>query len=180
MENKINNNEDFIKSVINKNTGFSAPKNYFSDAEDRFCSFITEDKLSNDTGFTIPENYFEELEVSVLNKIFVKKEVKVISLKNRLLKYIPISTAAAVALFLSINYFNPFSEKEVSFDTIAQSEIESWIIENSNELSDEDFVALLNSEITNENDFALTDISNDDIEEYLIYSENTTILNENY
>ena len=54
------------------------------------------------------------------------------------------------------------------------------VIENSNELSNEDFAALLNNEITNENDFALTDLSNGAIEDYIIYSNSTSLLNENY
>ncbi|AUC83931.1 hypothetical protein CW731_00895 [Polaribacter sp. ALD11] len=180
MENNINNSEDFLKQVLNKSTGFSVPKNYFSDAEDRFSSFLIEDELPKENGFIIPENYFEGLENSIIKKIATKKEVKVISLKNKLLKYIPIATAASVALFLSINYFNTYSNEEVSFENLAQSDIENWIIENSNELSDQDFATLLHSEITNENDFALTDLNNNDIEEYIIDSGSTSLLNENY
>lgn len=107
--------------------------------------------------------------------------MRITCLKRILLKYIPTANAASVALFLSINYLNPSnSAEEVSFGTLAHSYIENWIVDNSNELSDQDFVALLHSNIINENDFALTDIRNDDIEEYIIYSENTSLLNENY
>ncbi|MDX6747150.1 hypothetical protein SHK09_10140 [Polaribacter sp. PL03] len=179
MENKIKNSEDYLKSVLDKNTGFSAPKNYFSDTEDKFASFLLEDKLPKEDGFTMPENYFEQLESSITDKIIPKKEVKVISFKTKFLKYIPVAAAASLALFLSINYFNPLNN-DVSFDSLAQSDIENWIIENSNELSDDDFAALLQTEITSENDFALTDLNNDDIEEYIIDSENTSLFNENY
>jgi|TARA_B110000238_G_C16048206_1_gene404887 hypothetical protein len=180
MNYKVNKSEEFLKTVLTKSTGFTAPKNYFSDAEDRFSSFLLEDQLPQENGFTFPENYFEDLENDILNKVSLKKEARVISLKSKLLKYIPLTTAASVALFLSINYLNPFATEEISFDTLGKTDIENWIIENSNELSNEDFATLLQSKISNENNFALTDIRNDEIEEYIIYSEESSVLNENY
>ncbi|MFQ3296723.1 MAG: hypothetical protein ACI9JT_001602 [Polaribacter sp.] len=180
MNYNVNKSEEFLKTVLTKSTGFTAPKNYFSDAEDRFSSFLLEDQLPQENGFTFPENYFENLENDILNKISLKKEVRLISLKSKLLKYIPLTAAASVALFLSINYLNPFATKEISFDTLGKTDIENWIIENSNELSSEDFATLLHSKISNENNFALTNIRNDEIEEYIIYSEESGLLNENY
>jgi hypothetical protein len=47
-------------------------------------------------------------------------------------------------------------------------------------LSNQDFATLLNSEISNENDFALTEIQNEEIEEYMISSIELSLLNENY
>lgn len=179
MENKIKNSEEFLNSVTNKSTGFSTPKNYFSSVEDKFSTFLIEDKLPKENGFTTPTNYFNNLEDVILKNTSPKKEVKVISLKSRILKYIPIAAAASVALFLSINYSSIFNT-EVSFDNLAESDIESWVMDNSNELSDQDFAALLSNEIANENDFALTDINSDAIEDYIIYSEDTSTINENY
>jgi hypothetical protein len=181
MEQKINKSEAFLKLVLPKSTGFSAPKNYFSSAEERFSSFLLEEELPKENGFTIPENYFEEVESSIVKKIGLKKEVKVIPLKDKFLKYIPFAAAAAsIVLFLSIHYLHPSNAKEINFDTLGYIDIENWIVENSNELSNQDFATLLNSEISNENDFALADIQNDEIEEYIIYSEELSVLNENY
>jgi hypothetical protein len=98
----------------------------------------------------------------------------------RLLKFIPYATAASVALFLSLNYFISSRTKDTSFDALVRSDIEHWVIENSNELSDQDFATLIYSNLTNENDFALTDIKNDAIEEYIINSEDSSLLNEIY
>jgi hypothetical protein len=180
MENNRNHIENFLKSVLNKDTGFTAPKNYFKDAEDNCSAFLVVHTFPKGNGLAAPKNYFEELEQSIINKIAIKKEVGVLSLRTRLLKYLPLATAAFVALFLSLNYLIPSNTKSTSFETLAQPDLENWIVDNSNELSDQDFVALLHSNIINENDFALTDIRNDDIEEYIIYSENTSLLNENY
>jgi hypothetical protein len=183
MEQEINNSEVFLKSVLQNSVGFSVPKDYFNTAEDRFSSFLIERELPEETGFSIPENYFQNVEKSILKKTGFKKEVKVISLKSKFLKYIPVSAAASVAsvaLFLSINYLTYLDNSKINFDTLERTDIENWIVENSNELSDKDFIILLHNEISNENDFALTDLQNDAIEEYMINIEESTLLNDNY
>ena len=180
MEQEINNSESFLKSVLQNSAGFSVPKDYFNTAENRFSSFLVEKELPEETGFSVPENYFQNVEKSILKKTGFKKEAKVISLKSKFLKYIPVSAAASVALFLSINYFTYSDNSKINFDTLERIDIENWIVENSNELSDKDFVAILHSEISNENDFALTDLQSDAIEEYMINIEESSLLNENY
>jgi hypothetical protein len=180
MEKNKNHSEKFLKSVLHKDTGFTAPKNYFKDAEDNFSAFLVVDTFPKENGLDAPKDYFENLEQSIINKIAIKKEVRVLSLRKRLLKYIPLGTAAFIALFLSLNYLIPSNSESTSFDTLAQSDIEHWIVENSNELSNQDFAILLHNNIADENDFALTDIKNDEIEEYIINSEDTSILNEIY
>ena len=180
MEKNKNHSEKFLKSVLHKDTGFTAPKNYFKDAEDNFSAFLVVDTFPKENGLDAPKDYFENLEQSIINKIVLKKEVQILSLRARLLKHLPLAAAAFVALFLSLNYLIPSNTKNTSFDTLAQSDIENWIVENSNELSNQDFATLLHHNIVNENDFALTNIKNDDIEEYIINSEDTSILNEIY
>jgi len=180
MEQEINNSESFLKSVLQNSAGFSVPKDYFNTAENRFSSFLVEKELPEETGFSVPENYFQNVEKSILKKTGFKKEAKVISLKSKFLKYIPVSAAASVALFLSINYFTYLDNSKINFNTLERTDIENWIVENSNELSDKDFVAILHSEISNENDFALTDLQSDAIEEYMINIEESSLLNENY
>ena len=180
MEQEINKSEAFLKSVLQNSTGFSVPKDYFDTAEDRFSSFLIEKELPEETGFFVPENYFQTVEKSILKKTGFKKEVKVISLKSKFLKYIPVAAVASIALFLSINYFTSSNYSEINFDLLERTDIENWIVENSNELSDKDFITLLHNEISNENDFALTDLQNDAIEEYMINIEESTLLNDNY
>lgn len=181
MEHKSKNSEEFLKSILDKKSGFSVPKNYFSDAEDTFSSFLIEDKFPESNGFEIPDNYFDNVEENILQKInTTKKETKVISLRSRIIKLIPASIAATIALFLTFNYLLNLNNDDINFNTVAQSEIENWIIENANDLSDTDFATILNSEIMNENDFALTSIKNDEIEEYIISTDNTSLLNKNY
>ncbi|GAB7257601.1 hypothetical protein [Polaribacter sp. OB-PA-B3] len=180
MENNIKNSEDFLKSVIKKNTGLSAPKNYFENAEDKFSAFLKEEKFPKENGFSIPNNYFDALEDSILNKVNTPKKGKVISLKDRIIKFIPVAAAACVALFLSINFYNNFKTDEINFDSLAEVDIENWVIENASDISDEDFATLIHNEVNNENDFAFASLNNTDIENYIIDSDNTSLLNENY
>lgn len=180
MENNIKHSEDFLKSVIKKNTGLSAPENYFENAEDKFSAFLKEEKFPKENGFSIPDNYFEKVEDSIINKVIVSKKGKVISLKDKIIRFIPIAAAASVVLFLSINFYNNFKTDEINFDTLAETDIENWVIENASDISDEDFAALINNEVYNENDFAFASLNNTDIEDYIIDSENTSLLNENY
>ena len=114
MEQEINKSEAFLKSVLQNSTGFSVPKDYFDTAEDRFSSFLIEKELPEETGFFVPENYFQTVEKSILKKTGFKKEVKVISLKSKFLKYIPVAAVASVALLLSINYFTSLNTLEIN------------------------------------------------------------------
>jgi hypothetical protein len=180
MEKEINKSKAFLKSVLQNGTGFSVPKNYFNTAEDCFSSFLLEKEIPEKSGFSVPKNYFKKVEKLILEKTGFKKEAKVISLKSKFLKYTPAAAAASIALFLSINYFTSSNASEINFDTLDRTDIENWIVENSNDLSDKDFVTLLHIEISNENDFALTDLQNDAIEEYIINIEESSLLNENY
>lgn len=45
-----------------------------------------EDIFPKENGLTAPKNYFKELEHLIINKIAIKKEVLVLSLRTRLLK----------------------------------------------------------------------------------------------
>jgi hypothetical protein len=180
MKQEINKSEAFLKSVLQNSAGFSVPKDYFKTAEECFLSFLIEKEIPEETGFSVPENYFQNVEKSILKKIGLKKEAKVISLRSKFLKFTPVAAAASILLFLSINYLTSLQVSEINFDILERTDIENWIVENSNELSDKDFVTLLHNEISNENDFAFTDLHNHAIEEYMINLEESSLLYENY
>ena len=181
MNNKAPNNDAYLKSVLHKNTGFTTPENYFSEVEEKISSFIFEEQLPEKTGFCVPEKYFKNLDTLILEKInkSTKKESKTITLKNRFLKFIPVAAAASVALFLGINYFNSSSEF-LNFDTIGQSDIEYWLDVNEIEFTTDEYVEILTSDIMIEEDLVFTDLKKEAIEDYIINTENTYILNENY
>jgi hypothetical protein len=104
----------------NKEHSFKTPENYFESVEDSVLKNIHE----ADAVFSIPKGYFDTIEGKVLDKIH--SEVKVISLKNRVIKhFVPLVAAASLALFISLQFFN--TQETDLFTSLETTEIESWI-----------------------------------------------------
>lgn len=177
MDNKIKNSENFLDKIVKKNNGFSTPKNYFNDHEERFSSFLIEEKISKKDVFATPENYFDTLEEEILTKV-TKKEAPttVISLKRKIYKVASIGIAASILLFLSINFYNNTSKTKISFDNLAKNDIENWFLETPYEITTEDIATIINANDLNTIDLAFTDIKSDAIEDYLIYNDDEIIL----
>lgn len=168
---------EHIKRVTQQKSGFSAPENYFDSVENSVFTKIKEQSFSKENAFTTPENYFNNFEDSLFAKIdFPKKEVKVISLKSRLLKIIPTAAAASVLLFIGLNIFT-FSETN-SFDNISSEEMENWLDESyvKNNTSIINFVDadFKESNVLEED----SSIKDEDIFEYLNTIDSSTLLTE--
>ena len=178
MENNIKNSEAYLNSVLGKENGFSIPENYFNDVEERLSCFLTEDSIIKKKPFTTPDSYFESLEDIIISKVSTEvNTTKVISLKQRIIKVIPIGVAASIMLFISLNYLNNFNT-EVSFDNLAESDIETWILENSTEMTSQDIATFIPTENIITDDFTFTTIDSQEIEDYIIYNDKTSLLNE--
>ena len=176
MRDNIKNSENFVTAVSGKETGFATPKNYFKDSELRFSSFISEEKLPKDVSFKTPSNYFDTLEDSILEKINLpEKEVKVITLQQKLWRLIPVAVAASLILFFSLN---PFQAKGVSFEAIADNDIEIWFNDSATEINTEDISFIFSDEDLIDDTFSLTSISDTSLEEYIITLDHSAILSE--
>lgn len=162
MERDLENSIQFIKSKVDKTSGFETPTNHLDNLEDKLFMKLFEEKLPSNTGFSAPESYFENIEESVLLKI---KPVKVISLKQRILKSIPIAAAASVLLFIGLNVFVFNSSAELDLDNINDSDIEYWM--NNNDISYNDVALVLEDEITLDNEFSMATIKDESIEDYM-------------
>ncbi len=177
MNTKNKNSLDYIKSITQNKNGFSTPVNYFDSVEDTVFSKIKEQSFSKENAFTAPKDYFENFEDSLFEKInFPKKEVKVISLRARLLKVIPAAAAASVLLFIGLNYFS-FSDT-ASFESISSEELENWLDESyiNNASSTVNFVDadFKDSNVLEE----VSSIKDEDILEYLNTIDSATLLTE--
>lgn len=177
MNTKNKNSLDYIKSITQNKNGFSTPENYFDSVEDTVFSKIKEQSFSKENAFTAPKDYFENFEDSLFEKInFPKKEVKVISLRARLLKVIPAAAAASVLLFIGLNYFS-FSDT-ASFESISSEELENWLDESyiNNASSTVNFVDadFKDSNVLEE----VSSIKDEDILEYLNTIDSATLLTE--
>ena len=130
--------ETKLKSKFGNTNPFNVSANYFNYFEDALLeSLENQNNQSLKHTLKVPDNYFERFEQKVLSKLQnepIEKEIKVISLRSRIIK---ISATVTVAASLSLFFiFNPFQQKsnELSFDSLAMSEIEKWIKQDNLEL----------------------------------------------
>lgn len=178
MDKELKNNIDFINQKVGKKTGFSIPNNYFEDTEEGILSSIKTESFTKKNSFKIPDNYFNEIEDDIFAKINNQntKETKVISLRKRFLQMVPIAAAASILLFIGLNYFNTDNGSTYTIDDITEAEITAWYENGYGDTDDDEFVLALNT-IDLDSD-AFSDISNDNLEEYLDDIDSSTYLNE--
>ena len=119
-----------LKSTIGNTNPFKITENYFENFEDSIVdSLKNKNHNSIKNTLKVPDNYFDNVEQKVLSKLqqpTAQKEVKVISLRSRIIK---ISTTIVVAASLALFFiFNPMQQSnELSFNSLKISEIEAWI-----------------------------------------------------
>ena len=177
MENKIKNSEEYLNSILGKKSGFSIPKNYFNTTEDAIEAKLSEEKFTKEKGFTIPDSYFKELENDILAKVSpTKKETKVISFKERILKFIPIAAAASVILFIGLNSFVFNKTEELTLDSLSDVDIEYWL--DSNTINTNDVTVILQEDLLDEDDFYFATLEDENIEDYINSIDNTSIFEE--
>lgn len=177
MKGNIKNSEKYIQNKVGKNTPFTIPENYFNKIEDKISIKLFEEDNSKNTGFNTPLNYFSDLEDILVSKaIEPKKEIKTTSLKQSILKVIPYAAAASIALFITLNTFVFNSNKDLSIDSLNENDIEYWL--NNNEVNYNDIAVILEDELSQENEFSLTNIQTESIEDYINSIDNTALLND--
>ncbi|CAM1339944.1 hypothetical protein [Tenacibaculum aestuarii] len=173
MNKELKHTIDFLNQKVGKNTGFSTPENYFQEAEEILSSINFVNSLPKEKAFTAPTSYFENVDDSILERLASEKnkEVKIISLKERFLQYIPMAAAASVLLFIGINYFNT---QKTTFDDITITDIESWYENGYGETYTEELAAAINTSDIEEDLFA--SISDESLENYIL--DSTTPIND--
>ena len=180
MENELQNSINYINNKTSGKSGFSIPSNYFENLEDSFTIKLKEESFTKTKGFETPNSYFDNLEDAILTKVLsTKKEVNVISLKERIFKMIPLAAAASIVLFIGLNAF-VFDKTAVNpFDTLADSDVENWISNHINLIHDTD-IALTYTDIDfDESEMIPNSISNDELENYLSNQDNLSLILEN-
>ena len=181
MNKELENSEQFINQMVGKETGFSVSKNYFDEIEDNFSARLFEENNIKKATFEIPENYFNNLEDSILQKIILDKDsIKIFFLRQKVLKMIPLTAAAAILLFIGLTTFNFDKTTPLTFDSISDNEIENWLEKNSDSINSEDIITIFSEDNFLESDFAFTDIEDEYIERYIYSNDDLTIINELY
>ncbi len=207
MKHEIKNSEEYLSSILGKESGFSVPENYFNTIEDAFETKLTEEKFTREKGFSIPENYFSTIEDSIEAKLteenFTKekgfsipdsyfkdleddilakvtsteKEAKVISFKDRILKLIPIAAAASVVLFIGLNSF-VFNSTNKELTIDSLSDTDIEFWLDSNTLNTNDITLALGDDILEDDDFYFSSLEDENIEDYINSIDNTSIFEE--
>jgi hypothetical protein len=180
MKTNKENSAAYLKSVLKKGTGFKTPENYFSGVENRFSSFLSEEKIPKKAGFNAPDRYFDNLENLILSKVSsTKKDTKIISFKDRVLKIVPFVAAASILLFIGLNSFVFEDSKNISLDDISENEVENWISYNINSLSEDDVMYAYTDINFSETDVFSSSINYGEIENYVIEEDNLYLILEN-
>jgi len=155
-------------SDINKNKEFEIPEDYFEEFDLRILS-----KISETEEFSVPDNYFNNFENRLNEKIEEEnREVKVISLKERIKQLAYIAGTAAAIIILALIFTN---QKNNTF------EINTLIDNNTLLLSDQELYSLLSDEEIEINSISYTSsLNEDEVIDYLSTSdlENIDLINE--
>ena len=160
-------------TLIKTRESFQTPKNYFNSIEDIVITKLKAEALNTKNHNTLPENYFETLENKVITKI--KTTPKVISLKSRFIKFAaPIAIAASLLLIFILNN----TSTNVTFESLASSEIENWIDNGSIDI-DALTIASLYPEIELNDEIYSDSLSDEEVLEYLSQEDLENILYEN-
>ena len=188
----MNKENDILKSLKNKENGFTVPEGYLENFEVRLEQKIIESKTgftlpkdylenldsvilskvskTTNTGFKTPDNYFESVDSKILNRFELNKKSRVISIiQTPLFKGMTYAIAASLVLFFGIKSFY-FTNTDSDFDSVTTAQIDSWV--------EDDLLTFSTYDIA-EN---LTDIdynmsANFSDEEILDYLDNTDIEN---
>jgi hypothetical protein len=178
MRKETENSETYLKSVLKNSDGFTTPKNYFSEFDDSLELKVFEETLPKKTGFSVPKDYIENIDTKVLDRLSPKtaKKGRVIQLK-KLQPWISIAAVFVISLSVSIFYLSSKTET-VTFDDIAQSDIEYWMNNNSDFMTTIELETVLKEENIEETNFDFTEISSDDLEDYLLNENDIDIYTE--
>ncbi|CAL2094424.1 hypothetical protein [Tenacibaculum sp. 190524A05c] len=159
--------------------GFSMPTNYFNELENDLIERISEISLPKKTNIGgVPEGYFDSLEDSILGKIKEeqieesKQEVKVISLSQRIRKYIPVAAAASVLLFIATYFFIPSTEP----GEVTIAELDEWFENGYGETNSYELAMLFTSDDFSEEEDLSVNVSDDTIEEYFNTIDTSTLI----
>lgn len=156
--------------IPKKHNPFTTPDGYFKELSQDLKTRLSEDTLgtSKNAGFKIPKNYFNTLHSRIIHKLDTP-EPKVIQLTSKRFYYAAAaSIAAAFLIFFGIQWTSP---EPTTWDSIVNTDIETYFDTNGLGLSSYEIAEVLPIDDLKVTDFLETELNEDDIIEYI--SENT-------
>jgi len=144
-----------------KNTGFKAPKNYFSNLEETLLNEVKlKDKITT-SGFKIPDGYLSSFIINSPKDINPK--TKVFTLFNRKTILYASSIAATIVLLFNLGIFNNTTEN-FDINSLATETIDEYILE---EINIKDLASLFTDNELTENQFIDYNLEEDTLDSYL-------------
>lgn len=155
---------------INK---FKVPTNYFDEFENHLLNKINEEVLSKNIGFNTPTGYFNKLDIKIKRKNNSKsKEGKLIPVVSKKTFMYAASLAAIVILVFSVL---KYTTRVYTLEEIEISSIENFINEGNIQLKQHEISILFTDEILNNMTSYQSQLSGNQLENYLL--ENINDLN---
>lgn len=118
----------------NKNNPFTTPEGYFENFTDRLRDKLSQEShdLPKEEGFIVPDDYFDGVYENVQNQL-APKATKVVQLHPYRKYYFAAASIAAVALLTFGLNWN--ASEKLTFESLAESEIENYFETNEYDLS---------------------------------------------
>jgi len=148
-----------------KNIPFKTPKGYFDSFEERLMDKLSqpESTFPTESAFKVSDNYFETFNDRLQNKL--ETETKVIPLFPYKKIFAIAASIAAIAI-IALGY-NWDSSQELSFNDLANTDIEAYFENNDFELSPYEIAEVLPVTDTEFSDFLSSPIESDNLLDYL-------------
>lgn len=151
---------------ISKQDGFKIPEGYFEGLTDRIMDRVSAEvhDLPKSDGFKAPEGYFDTLSDEILERS-KKDETKVVKLyPYRKFLITAASIAAVVVIFIGLQWQG---EQGLSFEDIANMELEEYFDDNTSALNTYDIAELMPLDELEVTDILETEWDEENIVEYL-------------
>ncbi len=158
-----------MKELNNKNP-FKTPEAYFEGFSERLMKKLSEKEIDipNNEGFIVPNSYFEGVHKNIRQRLDAE-DTKVIPLHPFKKYYFAAASIAAVTLVILM--FNQNTSKEITFEDIANTDIENYFEDNWSDFSPYEIAEVVPVDELEIRDF-MSNTLNDDI--ILNYLDNNT------
>lgn len=149
----------------NKNNGFNTPEGYFEGLKGKLLELSKQDYLlPKEDGFVVPEGYFDSLKEKITDKINLE-ETKVIPLNPYRKYYFAAASIAAIAIV--VFGLNLSTAKAPTFESLAESDIESYFETNEYDLSAYEIAEVIPIDELEINDILTNRFDEENIVDYL-------------
>lgn len=149
-----------------KNSGFKVPDGYLEGFTEKLLDKLGKEAspIPDKEGFKVPASYFDDLNDQILERVS-KAETKVVELHPYRKYYlVAASMAAIVLLIIGLQWQG---NKELSFDDLAESDIETYLDGKDLELSSYEIAEMLPIDELQFNDILEENLDMENIMEYL-------------